>query len=214
MNMFDPRQKRLLLKAKEYYAKNHPDYAHGFDHTARVVYWAKMLCKKEGADCNIVIPAAILHDVGIPRAGDEGHARKGTEMCREFLNEYDEREIEEIALAIRQHSTDDPVDEGETRTVEGNILFDADKLDCLGTACFYRWMFQYQKQGKLVHECARLTLEHVERWRKRYGGEIFFTDAARKIARERLRRTEGLCEEILEETEQFKGIYGEAGISL
>jgi putative nucleotidyltransferase with HDIG domain len=119
VRMFDPRQKRLLLKVKEYYTGNRPDYAHEFDHTARVVYWAKALCEKERADCGIVIPAAILHDIGIPKAGDEGHARKGAEMCAEFLNEYDEGEIERIAEAIRQHSTDDPVDEGETRSVEG-----------------------------------------------------------------------------------------------
>jgi predicted restriction endonuclease len=81
-------------------------------------------------------------------------------------------------------------------------------------------MFEYQKKGKLVHECAKLTLKHIKDWRERYGSEIFFTQAAREIAREKLKRTEGLCGEILEglcgeileEMERFREIYGEAGI--
>jgi len=142
--MFDEtRQKRLFDMIKDYFKENKSDPLHDIDHIVRVVYWTKLLSEKENANQSITIPAAILHDIGMPKYGDKLHARKGSEMCKPFLKDcgYTEDEIEKISDAISMHSTDDPKPESP-ETIEGRILFDADKLDATGPAGLHRWFFE------------------------------------------------------------------------
>ena len=65
--------------------------------------------KKEGGDTNILIPAAFLHDMAIPKVGDPTHARVGAKLCKPVLRKftYSKSEIEKISQAIGRHSTDD-----------------------------------------------------------------------------------------------------------
>ena len=161
----EPRQKQLFEKLKKYFKINKSDYLHDIDHVLRVVFWAKLLSEKEKADLSIIIPAAILHDVGISKYGDEQHAIEGAKMCRPFLKGcgYSNEEIKRISETILMHSTDDPK---PPETIEGRVLFDADKLDATGPVALHRWFFEYAKRGYMHHEALNKILEHIQRWKK------------------------------------------------
>lgn len=107
--------------------------AHGPDHTFRVTRLCEQIGIPEGADPDILIPAALLHDIARPREEETGipHEQEGARMAEEFLVTlgYPEAMREKITGAIRTHryrSSDKPV------TLEGCILSDADKLDAMG----------------------------------------------------------------------------------
>jgi uncharacterized protein len=202
----EPRQRLVFEKVKEYFKKNKSDQLHEIDHIVRVIFWTKLLSEKEGADLSITIPAAILHDIGLPKYGDGLHARKGAEMCRPVLKEcgYNEEEIERVAETVSMHSTDDPKD---YKTLEGKVLFDADKLDTTGPIALHRWFFEYAKRGYLHHEVPAKILEHLQKWRVKYGDPPFYTKTGREIGRERIKYIEDTCREILKDLEKFKEVY-------
>jgi len=207
--MFDePRQKMLFEKVKKYFEVNKPDCLHNIDHIIRVVFWAKLLSQEENADSSITIPAAILHDIAIPKYGDANHAKKGAEMCRPFLKEcgYSEEEIEKIAEAISMHSVDDP---RKPETLEACVLFDADKLDATGPAALYRWLAAYAKAGLMQHEALQRMLGEIQKLKKNYCGMPFFTRTGKQIGKKRFEYLEEKCREILKDLERFKEAYKE-----
>ena len=94
----DVKQKKLFLMAKKYFKENKSDYLHDFDHTLRVISWIKLLSEKENANLTITIPSAILHDIGMPKYGDEKHASLGAKLAKPMLKTsgYSNAEIEQI----------------------------------------------------------------------------------------------------------------------
>ncbi|WP_324331298.1 HD domain-containing protein [Methanospirillum sp.] len=111
----------------------HEPGSHGFDHTLRVMALCEYIGKKEQADMDILIPAAIFHDIARPLERSTGvlHEVKGAEMAAEFLNEisYGSERISRILHAIRAHRFSTTL---LPETLEAKILSDADKLDAMG----------------------------------------------------------------------------------
>ncbi len=107
------------------------DAIHDFDHVLRVLTTAERLAQEEGADWDIVRAATLLHDVARGH-GDrmaEEHARAGAEIARELLAEQPAATVEAVAHAIAAHRfRTGPA----PRTVEAQVLHDADKLDAIG----------------------------------------------------------------------------------
>lgn len=122
-----------LEQARTFYAD--ADSAHDFEHILRVMRMAEHLARAEGGDVDVVRAAALLHDIA---RHDEDHGSSGADHAvvsamdaRSFLleNGADANFAERVADAIRSHrfrSTLSPT------TLEGKILFDADKLDSIG----------------------------------------------------------------------------------
>jgi len=111
------------------------DSAHGINHTKRVY----RLCKKlssEKIDQDVLLPAAILHDIARDQEdsddfGKIDHAELGAEMAGEILIEigFEQNKIEEIKHCIRTHRFRG---NKESKSIEAKILSDADKLDAIG----------------------------------------------------------------------------------
>jgi hypothetical protein len=104
--------------------------AHDFKHVDRVRRWAVAIAQTEHyPDLDQVAAAALLHDIGLSRAGRQDHAAMGAELARAFLMDrqlFTGPEIAAIADAIRFHSSL----QGEDPLLL--ILRDADTLDLLG----------------------------------------------------------------------------------
>ncbi len=111
------------------------DSAHDFEHILRVLTLAEKIARAEGADLEVVHAAALLHDMA--RADEDrggvkiDHAELSAEKAQALLiqrgasDEFANR----VAEAIRAHRF------RGTRipdSLEGQILFDADKLDAIG----------------------------------------------------------------------------------
>ncbi len=111
------------------------DSAHDFDHILRVLSMAERIAAAEGADGEIVRVAALLHDIA--RADEDAspepldHAELSARRAEALLLERGAGSdfAGRVAEAIRAHrfrGADKP------RSLEGQVLFDADKLDSIG----------------------------------------------------------------------------------
>ncbi|MBI4149812.1 HD domain-containing protein, partial [Candidatus Woesearchaeota archaeon] len=174
------------------------DPAHDFSHVMRVYSMADHLCKKEGGDPDIVLPAALLHDLyHVPK--NHPDRAKASEisavMAEKLLREidYTKEKIPHIMDAIRSHS----FSRGETPlTKEAMIVQDADRLDAIGAIGIARlWVTGAQFNRALY--CAEDPF--AEKGRKlddmKYGLDHFYekllklkdkmnTETAKKIAEE------------------------------
>ncbi len=126
-------------KIREIVEKELSCSAHNLDHVLRVYNLCMFLSKYEkNVDLEVLIPAVLLHDIARvkeskDKTGEIDHAILGSEMAEEILRnlEYEEDKIEKIKHCIITHRfrTDN-----RPKTIEAKILFDADKLDALGSS--------------------------------------------------------------------------------
>ncbi len=107
------------------------DAVHAFDHVLRVLALAERVGRAEGADLEIVRPAALLHDAGREAAEAQGfdHAAFAAARAREILVGQPRERVEAVAHAVAAHRFRA---EPEPTTLEAQVLFDADKLDAIG----------------------------------------------------------------------------------
>lgn len=109
--------------------------AHDREHVYRVLYLALDIAETEPeADRDVLIAAALLHDVGRPeQMADQSldHARVGAEKAEGFLRScgYGEAFVSRVCECILCHRFRRA---RPPETIEAKILFDADKLDVCG----------------------------------------------------------------------------------
>lgn len=139
------------------------DSAHDFDHILRVLALAERIGEAEGADMEIVRAAALLHDVDRAKAeaADQDHAEFAAVRARQILADQPPGKVEAVADAILAHrfrSGPPPA------SLEGRVLFDADKLDAIGAIGVAR-AFAYSGRvgGRLW---APVADDYLARWQR------------------------------------------------
>lgn len=151
---------------------------HGFKHTERV-YWAcRHLGGRVGADLSVLLPAALLHDIG---RGEADHALDSAETARRILESkgYERAKVEAVFEAISTHS----FSSGRApSSLEARILSDADKLDAMGALGVYRAAMFSMEHGRSVEEFVTHFQEKLLKLK-----EALFTDEARRLAKSRHR---------------------------
>lgn len=209
----DPFWPDLFLKLLGTHAET--DAAHDLEHIRRVVTNARRLTEAEGADWQVVMPAAWLHDcVVVPKSSPERKqaSRLAAKRAVEWLTEHDwpNGKLDEIAHAIEAHSFSAGI---ETRTPEARVLQDADRLDALGAVGLARTlMLGAEMKREFYHPadpfCANrepddsvYTLDHV--YQKLLTLEGTMKTAAGK--REAVRRTEFLRDFLREMADEVGG---------
>jgi uncharacterized protein len=110
------------------------DSAHDIGHAMRVLRLAELLGEAEGADLDILRPAALLHDIGCaPKHLGKEHESEGRtlKIARSLLldNGYPKATTEAILGIIKVHGYSRGI---IPRTLEGKLLQDADRLDAMG----------------------------------------------------------------------------------
>lgn len=119
-------------KARVLYPSTDP--AHDYLHILRVVTTAKHLTEAEGANWEIVMPAAFFHDyINVPKNDPRRPyaSQLSAEAALEYLKSvhYPEEHFEEIRHAIEAHSFSAGI---KPTSPEAKIVQDADRLDSLG----------------------------------------------------------------------------------
>jgi uncharacterized protein len=110
------------------------DPSHDVLHIRRVVEAARLLGASEGADMNVVLPAAWFHDF-VTIAKDDPRRKQASRLSAEaataYLKDigYPEHYLPAIAHAIAAHSFSAGI---PPETIEAKIVQDADRLDALG----------------------------------------------------------------------------------
>jgi uncharacterized protein len=108
--------------------------AHDELHVARVMDSARKIAHAEGADLDVCVTAALLHELFNHPKGHPESSRSG-DVCAEhatvLLREhgYDEPFIERVAYCIRVHAFSRGI---MPETLEAKVLQDADRLDAIG----------------------------------------------------------------------------------
>jgi uncharacterized protein len=182
------------------------DPVHGFDHVLRVYTLAEYLAISEGADLKIVRAAALLHDASIdilpPYSGEIGrmnHQHLSAELAQEVLaaEGWSSKDIAAVQHAIRAHrfreNTEPP------RTLEAQVVFDADKLDAIGAIGAARAIAYAVRRGEPAYaspsesflNSGRLEAEerhsayHEYRYKLIHLKDRLHTETARRLAQER-----------------------------
>lgn len=130
---------KLFTILENYMKSTVKESAHDGEHVYRVLGYCLQIAEtEENVDHDVLLAAALLHDVG--RNGKQGgHHLIGAEMARAFLptTDFPAHKIEAVCHAIATHSSHCY---GEQKTLEAKILYDADKLDSLGVMGIARSM--------------------------------------------------------------------------
>jgi uncharacterized protein len=155
--------------------------AHGFDHTGRVVRLSEEIGAREGADMDILIPAALFHDIARPLEERTGalHEEEGARMAEAYLRSigYPEDRIAAIAHAVRAHRYSTGIDPA---TLEARVLSDADKLDAMGAVGIARTFIRAGERGGGIPDATAHFHDKLLNLR-----DLMYTKTAREIAAER-----------------------------
>lgn len=185
---------------------------HGWLHIDRVSRLAIKIALKEGGDLDVIILAALLHDIGILREIDEGvdHAEESAKIAYSILRNYNIPDdiVEKVVYSIRVHRFGAGI---PPNTIEAKILQDADRLDALGAVGIAR-AFTYGGFRKLpmyipgekpeVYDPFKLksTLTHFYEKILRLKDSMN-TETARQIAEDRHRFVVAFLDRLLHEIE-------------
>lgn len=129
------------------------DAAHDLNHIKRVVKSAKLIAQQEGANLEIVVPAAWLHDcVSFPKNHPDNKRASvcAAEKAIEFLGtiHYPSVHYDAIYHAICAHSYSAKI---PTETLEAQVVQDADRLDGLGAIGVSRCMLVAGKLDSKIY---------------------------------------------------------------
>lgn len=126
----------LINKTMEYVKIRQQDNTSGHDwwHTWRVWKMAKRLAEKEKADPLIVELAALLHDIADWKYVDD-HQRTGHDVARDWLTlqKVPLNMVDRICEIIDTLSFKGAGVVTKMKTIEGQIVQDADRLDAIGS---------------------------------------------------------------------------------
>jgi uncharacterized protein len=155
--------------------------SHGMDHTERVTRMCRIIGEHEDADMDILIPAALLHDIARPLEKEKGlsHEVEGALMAETYLAtiHYNPVLVPAICAAIRTHrfrSNEKPV------SPEAKILSDADKLDAMGAVGIARTFMRAAEHGGDIDDAV---LHFHDKLLKLQ--DLMYTKTGREIAIER-----------------------------
>jgi uncharacterized protein len=165
----------LFEKAKVFYDNGDP--GHDIAHINRVVATCKSLSATEGADVEIVLAAAILHDVvNLPKNHPERlqASQMAAEKSKSMMSDsgFSEMEINRIATVITEHSYSLGK---KPSSVESAILQDADKLDAIGAIGIMRAVSCGSRLGSSYYQEGDPFAEGRELNDKAYTIDHFFT---------------------------------------
>ncbi|MFH1240469.1 MAG: HD domain-containing protein [Candidatus Diapherotrites archaeon] len=159
-------------------------------HTEGVVRAMELLLEKNPADKNILIPAAILHDVGwseVPKKLQKSKAKKDREkalhahlklappIIEEVLAKvrYDPQKINKIIEIVNAHKFENPTE------IEKQLLIDADTMSDSFKEQFYsdvkeykttpEKLYQFRKQNRFYTKTAKkLFKTEIEKRKKEF----------------------------------------------
>lgn len=135
MNRWQADPAHWAQKCRQFLAQQmHTDAGHDAEHVRRVVGNATQLALLEGADLNVVLPAAWLHDCVVIAKDSplrSTASRQAAKVAGAFLREggYEVGLIGAIEHAIEAHSFSAEI---PPTTLEAKVVQDADRLDAIG----------------------------------------------------------------------------------
>jgi len=147
---------------------------HGSDHLERVNRLAKRLALAEGADLNLTLAAAWLHDViddKLMADPIKAHQDLADQLTELRVSPAAQREIFDI---IDHMSFSKSMDGAQKLSLEGQIVQDADRLDAIGAIGIARALYYSGHVGEAIYDPELPPREHLtkEQYRNQPGTAI------------------------------------------
>jgi len=130
------------------------DPSHDYEHILRVLHLAEKLAESTAADLEILVPAALFHDIVVtPKNATQ--SRQDTEdsalVAEAILQEIDEfppSKIPQVMACIRECSFSRGL---KATSIESEILQDADRLEATGAIAIMRTFSSGGQMGKPLY---------------------------------------------------------------
>ncbi|MDE1825758.1 MAG: HD domain-containing protein [Candidatus Micrarchaeota archaeon] len=212
----------LVSIAKKHQVKN--DISHGFNHVQRVLANAMLIANEEGGDMDVVIPAALFHDIVMYHKDDPRSPREHKEsamLASEILAQmnFPKEKIGRVSYAIESCSFTrgiNPV------TLEAKILQDADMLESTGAISLMRAFASAGMLSRNLYDSNDTFCRSRKPEPLVYGLDLLYlrllkikgrlhTKTAKRIG---LRRHKFLLKFISELKEEFRGYLGFTAFSM
>ncbi|MFA5420280.1 MAG: HD domain-containing protein [Bacteroidales bacterium] len=147
---------RQLIEAATEFVKNqlrNAEGGHDWWHVYRVWKLAKTIGFAEGADGLVVELGALLHDIADAKFND-GDESLGPEMARRFLVDQgvDRKVIDQVEAIVRDISFKNTFGSEVQRTLELDVVQDADRLDAIGAIGIARTFNYGGYQGNVMYD--------------------------------------------------------------
>lgn len=203
-----------LDQARQWYPD--VDAVHGFDHIQRVYGLCQRIGALEGADMEILLAAALLHDSQGSHPGQgqrNDHHLRSADFAAEVLaaEGWPEERMRAVQHCIRAHRFRSGGEAPET--IEAKVLFDSDKLDVIGAVGVVRALaYAFQVKQPAFVEPSQSFLEdgskqpgeghsayHEYLFKLNKIASKLFTSTARGIAKQRQQFLNDYFEELAAE---------------
>lgn len=203
----------LYLKIENYMRSIMNDGAHDSQHIYRVLYYALDIANEYNVDKEVLIAAALLHDIGRDAQYNNpqcDHAIVGSEMAYVFLKsigwEEDKADHVKACIATHRYRNNEPA-----ISMEAKILYDADKLDVTGTIGIARTLayngivaqplYYVDELGKVLDgkKDHLPSFFHEYNWKLKNIYDKFYTDRAHSIASKHRKASIDFYESMYEE---------------
>jgi hypothetical protein len=182
----------------------------GFRYISAVVANCKMLALElemtdefeQNIDMEALTLAGYLHDISTVEHGFQNHHIKSAEMAVAFLQEQhlDKSCITRVEQAILAHTQVLVDEERPTMTVEGQVLYDADKLGRLSGLAVVTSLIEFGSRypnRAVTGDVLAAILRHIEeRFIELY--QSLYTVPAREMARDKFNRTVAFLDGVIE----------------
>lgn len=154
-----------------------------YEHTLRVYRFADYIGEQEDADMEILLPAVLMHDIGMTiDTGFPRHVDKSAYLAEMYLksNGYPSNTIDRILQVIKSHH----ISPGDARkNKEEEVIFDADTLEIVGGYGILRWLGKSIVSEQTIIDSVSL-FNSIVQSAKDKRGSLFFTETARKLGEE------------------------------
>ncbi|PID85298.1 MAG: hypothetical protein CSA11_06185 [Chloroflexi bacterium] len=183
---------------RQFGSLDNASFNYRWEHVKTVVTLAKRLAKQTGADQDVVVAAAWLHD--IRKDKKELHPQEGAKFARKFLPKttFPPEKIERVAQAIEEHMglwLDEPL-----TNLESQVLWDADKLTKIGLTAVFHWTSLALAGNKLREVDDLIKRGRSPDWHEKTVASMH-TKPARRAAKSRLIAYNRLWDELEAELE-------------
>jgi HD superfamily phosphodiesterase len=153
-------------------------------------------------DQDTLIVAAYLHDISTVTHGFQEHQVKSAAMAGELLRELKmpSEDVKKVEQAILLHAAPVPAEERASASLEGQILYDADKLGRLSGLAVVTSLIEFGARypnRAVTGEVLAAIIRHIEeRFIELY--QSLNTTPAREMAREKFHHTLAFLDGVIE----------------
>ncbi len=190
--------RQQLIKIAKEKIPNH-DVSHDFEHTLRVLANAERIAKEEHGDLEIVIPAALFHDLIVypkdhpDRFKSQEESATWAELILQTLDTYPQEKIALVKTCILECSFSKGI---VPALLESKILQDADGLEATGAISIMRTYASTWQMKRPFYNSEDPFCEHREPDASQFALDLFYvrllkvaermhTQTAKQIAQRR-----------------------------